>query len=45
MQGILEMLELKKKARRIAISANMKPKAFFASIEESFEGIGQLQQC
>ena len=36
MQSILDMLALKNKARNIAKKANVKPKAFFEAIEETF---------
>ena len=41
MQSILEMLAQKSKARNIAKKANVKPKAFYGAIEETFEGMGQ----
>lgn len=43
MQNILDMLTLKKKTRKMALQANVKPKAFFAAIEDTFEGINQDQ--
>lgn len=39
------MLAMKNKARNIAKKANIKPKTFFQAIEETFEGLTQLQQC
>jgi len=45
MQSIIEMLAMKNKARNIAKKANIKPKAFFQAIEETFEGLNQVQQC
>jgi len=41
MQSIVDMLTMKKKARNISIQANVKPKAFFAAIENTFEGLNQ----
>ena len=37
------MLALKNKARNIAKKANVKPKAFFQQIEDTYEGLTQEQ--
>ena len=42
MQSIIDMMAWKKKVRHIATQANVKPKAFFAAIEEAFEGLDQV---
>ena len=41
MQSVNDMLAQKKKARHISTKANEKPKAFFAALDSSFEGVSQ----
>ena len=45
MQNILDMIAQKSKARSIVKKANVKPKAFFAEIEQQYEGLNQDQTC